>query len=140
MKKLGNSDGENSKESCKSVDDGCKRRINEEGELERREEEKVFRCSKKTIRSPDISGGIGSISLEGIRELLKKEFRTQREMIKEEIRLGVESYGEMLRKDMEEMRKEMARRQGEWNEERGGAERRIGGFEEENNRVGRQGW
>lgn len=120
MKKLGNSDGEKSKESCRSVDNGWKRRMDEEGELERREEEKVFRCSKKTIKSPDISEEIGSISLEGIRELLKKEFRIQREMIKEEIRLGMESYEEMLKKDIEEMREEMARRQGEWNEERGG--------------------
>lgn len=92
------------------------------------EEEKIFRSSKKTVRSPDVEKGLGG-GVEGmmkrlIREELgevkswREEVRGWRGDVREEIRGGLREQWEWLKKELEEMRKEFREREEKWREEK----------------------
>lgn len=112
------------------MDDAWRGGRNESRECEDGEEGNVFRSSKKTMRSLDISGGRKDGMAMTLSELMKEEFKILKEEIKEEVREGIERSGDMLRKEMEELRGEMRRREQKWIEERGVMEEGMKALEE----------
>lgn len=116
--------------SVGSVDDAWRGGRDESRECEDGEEGNVSRSSKKTVRLPDIRDGRKDGMAMTLSELMKEEFKILKEEIKEEVREEIERSGDMLRKEIEELRGEMRRREQKWIEERGVMEECMNALEE----------
>lgn len=81
-------------------------------------EEEAFRRSKKMVMSPDISGGTGNGMAIMLKEIMREELKLLREEIRKKVRVGIEKYGDMVRKEMEEIKVVMRKREEEWNKDR----------------------